>query len=111
MSHVDKSKLKRKKPLSFEDAASCSRNTTPEDPSSISKNLLYPPTHEETAVVVVKLIKNELKRKKKDQNFMFIARIISSLKAGALNMCEVLRLRGDLLPQQTTQMHLSAQRS
>ena len=85
MAHVDKGKLKRKKPPPSEEASGLIKKTSPEDLNTSNVTLMYPPFHIGTAVVEVK-IKNELKKKTKNQNLMFIAKTISSLKAGATNM-------------------------
>lgn len=82
---MDKGKLKRKKPPPSEEASGLIKKTSPEDLNTSNVTLMYPPSHTGTAVVEVK-IKNELKKKTKNQNLMFIAKTISSLKAGATNM-------------------------
>ena len=69
MAHVDKGKLKRKKPRPCENAVGFSKETASEDLSTINKTPMYPTSHKGTAVVEVR-IKNELKKKTKNQNLI-----------------------------------------
>ena len=84
MATPEKGRLKRKQTTTNEDAESQTVKKTITEESNKTTHL-YPPTHAGTAVVEIRIMKDDLK-KTRNQNLMLIAKAVSSLKLGASEM-------------------------